>query len=494
MQALVADPNNHILLSNRSACYLSVKESELAVADACHAVTIEPLYMKGYYRLANAYQSLKEYDQAMAAVCKGISVDPSCDSLLKLKVQYENLTHRRAQEKIKIEERKKQEKLDKAAMIPCSDCVGECSPDCGMRMDMFIPKPKRKVKGKAKASPSTTASADPATKKTTAAPEKDIYSPTEYVMLCEVNTCVKKISAGEMRSIGGGVLLPGGIADKIQTENGFLDVLFPGCASQALRKTLPKNLRELFTFDNFISSYLTPLLPKISKSAAKVFEAIKEKGEKRGDFMDQPTVAVLEQQIALEALVREVVTLVHNQQRKASAAAVAAAEKSQPLTPPKPPAPTVVDSDTQPAEGTTVVTADSVDEVDCGFEEFNLRALYSSTSLHPATAPTLDSLTGGMEGVCIQDNFFGDEWTELLRDDVMRFSTVEHMTKVVCGKEANTLDCAYSWLDLTDIESKYPALFEVVSSNICDIPNHINSKYMRDVIASVICDDGLCNI
>ena len=74
--ALSLDPTNHILLSNRSAAYLSSQQKSRALHDAQACVEhAPPDYVKGYSRLGAALQSLGRYAPAKDAWEKVLQAD-----------------------------------------------------------------------------------------------------------------------------------------------------------------------------------------------------------------------------------------------------------------------------------------------------------------------------------------------------------------------------------------------------------------------------------
>ncbi|KAL0052246.1 hypothetical protein WJX82_010627 [Trebouxia sp. C0006] len=75
-QALDLDPENHILLSNRSAAYIGLQEFSKALADAVACVEISPEFVKGYSRKGCAYLQLNQPGFAEAAYRQGLSQVP----------------------------------------------------------------------------------------------------------------------------------------------------------------------------------------------------------------------------------------------------------------------------------------------------------------------------------------------------------------------------------------------------------------------------------
>jgi tetratricopeptide (TPR) repeat protein len=62
-QALQINENNHILYANRSAAYLALNQPTLAKLDAIKCISIDPKYVKGHFRLAQAHLALEDYDR-----------------------------------------------------------------------------------------------------------------------------------------------------------------------------------------------------------------------------------------------------------------------------------------------------------------------------------------------------------------------------------------------------------------------------------------------
>ena len=66
---------NHILFSNRSACHFSLQEYEKAADDAKQCIKLNPAFIKGYYRLAQALIEQMDWDGAYSTVRQGLSLD-----------------------------------------------------------------------------------------------------------------------------------------------------------------------------------------------------------------------------------------------------------------------------------------------------------------------------------------------------------------------------------------------------------------------------------
>ena len=98
--ALSLDPENHIILSNRSAAYLSSHQKSKALHDAQDCVKYAPPeYSKGHSRLAAALQSLGRHEQAKKAWEKVLKLDPNNQAAKKgLDISNEILKAQKAKE------------------------------------------------------------------------------------------------------------------------------------------------------------------------------------------------------------------------------------------------------------------------------------------------------------------------------------------------------------------------------------------------------------
>lgn len=77
-KAIEASPApNHVLYSNRSACYASLKVFNKALEDAEQCVDINNTWAKGYNRVGAAQYGLGNFDDARKAYSKAVELDPS---------------------------------------------------------------------------------------------------------------------------------------------------------------------------------------------------------------------------------------------------------------------------------------------------------------------------------------------------------------------------------------------------------------------------------
>eukprot|EP01133_Synstelium_polycarpum_P015856 gene15856-18842_t len=88
-EAISLDPSNHILYSNRSACYASLKNFESALEDANKTVGLKPDWSKGYLRQGTALNGLTRFDDALDSCHKGLEIEPTSDLLKDLRQDIE---------------------------------------------------------------------------------------------------------------------------------------------------------------------------------------------------------------------------------------------------------------------------------------------------------------------------------------------------------------------------------------------------------------------
>ena len=66
-----------------SACYGGKKEWKEAANDAKECIKVNPSFIKGYYRLANAQSEQDEFDAALATIKQGLAIEPDNAQLQK---------------------------------------------------------------------------------------------------------------------------------------------------------------------------------------------------------------------------------------------------------------------------------------------------------------------------------------------------------------------------------------------------------------------------
>jgi len=81
-QAIDLDPNNAILLSNRSLCWIRLGQAEQALADAKACRAMCPDWPKACYREGVALRLLQCFDEAANAFYEGVKLDPENKELV----------------------------------------------------------------------------------------------------------------------------------------------------------------------------------------------------------------------------------------------------------------------------------------------------------------------------------------------------------------------------------------------------------------------------
>ncbi|KAL3759321.1 hypothetical protein ACHAWU_006960 [Discostella pseudostelligera] len=81
--AIALDSKNCVYYSNRSACYGGKKDWASAAQDAKECIKVNPTFIKGYYRLANAQLEQNEFDAALATIKQGLTIEPDNAQLQK---------------------------------------------------------------------------------------------------------------------------------------------------------------------------------------------------------------------------------------------------------------------------------------------------------------------------------------------------------------------------------------------------------------------------
>mmetsp|Transcript_27320 Transcript_27320/g.55833 ORF Transcript_27320/g.55833 Transcript_27320/m.55833 type:complete len:496 (+) Transcript_27320:210-1697(+) len=84
-QAIENNAKNHILFANRAFCQVKLENYGSAIIDATEAITLDPTYIKGYYRRGTAYLALHKLKQAKADFREAVKIEPgNKDARLKL--------------------------------------------------------------------------------------------------------------------------------------------------------------------------------------------------------------------------------------------------------------------------------------------------------------------------------------------------------------------------------------------------------------------------
>eukprot|EP01091_Cochliopodium_minus_P005107 TRINITY_DN15088_c0_g1_i1.p1 TRINITY_DN15088_c0_g1~~TRINITY_DN15088_c0_g1_i1.p1 ORF type:complete len:594 (-),score=234.40 TRINITY_DN15088_c0_g1_i1:2029-3810(-) len=76
-EAILRNPKNHVLYTNRSIAYLKLGEYPHALADSEKSVELDPTYAKGWLRKGKAHHCLKQYHKAIESYDNGLKHDPN---------------------------------------------------------------------------------------------------------------------------------------------------------------------------------------------------------------------------------------------------------------------------------------------------------------------------------------------------------------------------------------------------------------------------------
>ncbi len=76
-EILEADPENYLILSNRSATYIKMEKYDEALIDAAKCTKLKPDWGKAWGRLASALHGQGKYDDALVAYNKANELEPN---------------------------------------------------------------------------------------------------------------------------------------------------------------------------------------------------------------------------------------------------------------------------------------------------------------------------------------------------------------------------------------------------------------------------------
>jgi hypothetical protein len=275
-----------------------------------------------------------------------------------------------------------------------------------------------------------------------------VMEPSQLNMLKSIRATIKTITSDRygMAQIAQQHHL-NGTFKQLCNKNMLAEVLFPGTSKEVL-EGLPQNLKEVLEWGE-----LDLDLNKISKNASDVMQSIKSKGRAQGDIMDENTETVLLPQIGQEALAKGIIEAVRKLSRRVSQMS---AKISQAIASPTAPQ----------------ATLDQLDDF------------------------VLDNLLGaGNQRVGVQPEFLGEDWTKLIRNDIVRYLRNEKLAVlnkdggvIVDGKAAtgSSVHGAHltrmCWIESDEsLASNYAALAELIKQ-LHALPFELNCKctpYLR---------------
>ncbi|CAH0484651.1 unnamed protein product [Peronospora farinosa] len=244
-----------------------------------------------------------------------------------------------------------------------------------------------------------------------------------------------------INSRGESVVLNDGVFAKLLQQDEFQQLIYPGIPTEQLIHA-PRNLQTLLE-DPWYEQELLALMPKVQAKAASVLTSVKKQGADQGDVMDSTTERMLMPQILQEAFGREVLAMVHrvNYQKH-----VKLANDARLLADPN----------------SDFATWDQLDD------NFLNELLINKSDV---------------SGVAVLDEFMGEEWTQLLLNDVLRMTrngllltttSSERMMSQQNHKETLS-GVNLRFIEHQDCTAEYPALAELIEK-LHALPYEINMK------------------
>lgn len=247
----------------------------------------------------------------------------------------------------------------------------------------------------------------------------------EYRMLQSLKGTLKKLKRQKLSGLAEierSHYLHGTFKQLCNTDQ-MKSLLYPGFSGEAIRQ-LPQNLVEILEWKELELDE-----EAIAKNGADVLKNIKLKGAKQGDFMDAETEEVLLPQIACEALAKGLVTAVQRQSRKISSML---------------------------AKTTKQIASISDDRA--SRDQLDIEVIGALMSKRFA----------------VQHEYLGEEWLNILQNDIVRFLTKEQLTyvdeagsavvpSVEEGIELQSRFQRMCWLENDEsIQERYPAIAELL--------------------------------
>ncbi|GMF58498.1 unnamed protein product [Phytophthora fragariaefolia] len=250
-----------------------------------------------------------------------------------------------------------------------------------------------------------------------------------------------------VNSYGESVVLDDGVFAKLLNEEEFQRLIYPGIPKEQLAHA-PKNLQTLLE-DPWYEQELLAIMPKVQSKAVSVLTNVKKRGAEQGEIMDPATERMLMPQVLQEAFGREVLAMVHrvNYQKH-----VKLANDARLIADPN----------------SEFATWDQLDD------KFLDELLVENSDVR---------------GVAVMDEFMGEEWTQLLLNDVLRMAKsgllmttapnvdAKHvLSGQNTGNQIETLPGAkLRFVEHKDCAAEYPALAELIEK-MHALPYEINKK------------------
>ena len=106
-KAIEADPTESTFYSNRSACFMALKQYDEALYDAVVCRVLKPDWTKGCFRLTVARLALGRYEDAALSAWEGLQLDNDNEelkNLLQKSVKLGNIEHKKMMAQNKVQE------------------------------------------------------------------------------------------------------------------------------------------------------------------------------------------------------------------------------------------------------------------------------------------------------------------------------------------------------------------------------------------------------
>eukprot|EP00936_MAST-01D_sp_MAST-1D-sp1_P001724 g1724.t1 len=235
-----------------------------------------------------------------------------------------------------------------------------------------------------------------------------------------------------------------GLFKQMMNPRTFQQAVFPGVDDPGAQNA-PVSFQQLLRCPAYHSELAT-LMPRVNAKARAVLDNVKRKGAAKGDIMDPDTEQFLWPQVLREAFAHEVVAMVKRVSTRQHRAWANAA---------------------------TDVASPHADEAT--WDQLELATIHAV----------------GLQGFAFQDDFLGDEWPDLLMDDIRRLDQSGRLQSICpdmpsCagegGSKGETNGVARSaragrvaWLEQTQCSDEYPALYELLQQ-LHALPFELNKK------------------
>ncbi|CCI40512.1 unnamed protein product [Albugo candida] len=387
-QAIIQEPHNPLIYSNRAAARMYLNQLTEALQDADIAVSLAPEWPKGHYRKSQILEKLDRHEEAKVSH--------------KRFRQLHNDDHKTAKN---FGSNRRGEAVSRGFLngVGASKGQGIYSEKDAVSMTK----------------------------------EKD----SELKWTRMLRRLKEACNASGRNEKGQSVVLNHGLFGKLLQKDEFQKFIYPGISKKELVHA-PKTLQEVL-LDPMYEAELMEVMPKIVQKGENVLNNVKQKGAAQGEFMDVDTEKILWPQVLQEAFARELVSII---QRINSKKHLLLANDTRLIA---------HTDDTQGEYYDTISTA-------C------LQLLSDS-------------------GIAIIDGYMGNEWKQLLHNDVKRMVTNamflencsvegdQHLTRKFTCEKTQPKRPQICFVERKSCDNDYPAIGELLCQ-MYKIPFEINRK------------------